>query len=105
MISIYQNKINNNVTSRDYEGMKRYINLIQWGRRHPVEFIEKIFGITLMDYQKWLINESWTKQYICIAASRNIGKSFIVGLFIMARSLLFPKTQVQIISENWTTAN
>lgn len=105
MISVYQHKINNNVTSRDYEGMKRYIELIQWGREHPVEFIEKIFGVTLMDYQKWLVNNSWTKEYVVWACSRNLGKSFLIGLFLMARSLLFPKLQVQIISENWTTAN
>ena len=58
MISVYQNKISNNVTLRDYESMKRYINLIQWGRKNPVAFIEKILGITLMDYQKWLIANS-----------------------------------------------
>lgn len=105
MISIYQSKINNNVTSRDYEGMRKYIQLIQWGRKHPVEFIEKILGVTLMDYQKWLVNESWTKEYVVWALSRNTGKSFLVGLFVMARNLLFPKLQTQIISENWTTAN
>lgn len=36
MISVYQNKINNNVTIRDYESMNKYIKLIQWGRRNPV---------------------------------------------------------------------
>lgn len=52
MISIYKRKINNNLTIRDYDSMKKYIRLIQWGRKNPVQFIEKIFGITLMDYQK-----------------------------------------------------
>ena len=105
MISVYHNKISNNVTLRDYESMKRYINLIQWGRKNPVAFIEKVLGITLMDYQKWLISESWTKEYVIWACSRNAGKSFLIGCFIMARSLLFPKLQTQIISENWVVAN
>ena len=105
MISVYHNKINNNVSSRDYDGMKRYIALIQWGRRDPVQFIEKIFNIKLMDYQKMLIAESWTKEYVVWCCSRNIGKSFLVGCFIQARSILFPKLQVKVISENWTTAN
>lgn len=105
MISIYQHKINNNVTLRDYESMEKYIKLIQWGRQNPVQFIEKIFNITLMDYQKWLVSESWTKEYVVIAASRNLGKSFLIGCIMMARTLLFPKTQVQIISENWPVAN
>ena len=105
MVSVYKNKINNNLTIRDYEGMKKYIKLIQWGRRNPVQFIELIFGITLMDYQKWLIAESWTKEYVVWACSRNAGKSFLVGLFMMARNLLFPKLTTQIISENWQTCN
>ena len=105
MISVYQNKISNNVTLRDYDSMKKYIRLIQWGRKNPVQFIEKIFGITLMDYQKWLIAESWTKEYVVWACSRNAGKSFLVGVFLMARNLLFPRLQTQVISENWQTAN
>ena len=55
MISVYKQKKDNNVTSRDYEAMKRYIDLIQWGRKNPVQFIENILGIQLMDYQRWLI--------------------------------------------------
>lgn len=105
MISVYQHKINNSVTLRDYESMEKYIKLIQWGRSNPVQFIELILGVTLMDYQKWLISESWTKEYVVWACSRNLGKSFLVGCFMMARSLLFPKLQTQIIAENWTTAN
>ena len=105
MISVYKNKISNNVTSKDYAAMSKYIQLIQWGRRNPVGFIEKIFGITLMDYQRWLVSESWTKEYVVWACSRNAGKSFLVGIFVQARTLLFPKLQTQIISENWQTSN
>ena len=105
MISVYQGKTSNNLTIRDYEALKKYIALIQWGRQNPVAFVEKVFGITLMDYQRWLISESWAKEYVVWACSRNAGKSFLVGIFVMARSLLFPKLQTQIISENWTTAN
>lgn len=105
MISVYQNKTSNNLTIRDYDALKKYIKLIQWGRRNPVQFIELIFGITLMDYQKWLVSESWTREYVVWACSRNAGKSFLIGVFLMARNLLFPKLQTQIISENWQTAN
>ena len=55
MISIYKKKKDNNVTSRDYEAMKIYIKLIQWGRRNPVQFIELVLGIQLMDYQRWMV--------------------------------------------------
>ena len=105
MISVYKQKTNNQITLRDYLAMKKYIRLIQWGRKNPVQFIELVFGVTLMDYQKWLIGSSWVREYVIWACTRNAGKSFLVGLFIQARSLLFPKLQTQIISENWVTAN
>lgn len=105
MVSVYKNKTNNNVTLRDYESMSRYIRLIQWGRRNPIQFIELVFGIVLMDYQKWLIAMSWTAEYVVWACSRNAGKSFLVGCFMMARNLLFPHLQTQVISEQWQTAN
>ena len=69
MVSVYKNKTNNNVTLRDYESMSRYIRLIQWGRRNPIQFIELVFGIVLMDYQKWLIAMSWTAEYVVWACS------------------------------------
>jgi len=105
MISIYKLKKDNNVTSRDYDAMRQYIKLIQWGRRNPVQFIEFVLGIQLMDYQRWLVSMSWCATDVVWACSRNIGKSFLVGCFIMARNLLFPKHMTRIISENWTTAN
>ena len=105
MISVYKQKKDNNVTSRDYEAMKRYIDLIQWGRRNPVQFIELVLGIQLMDYQRWLIAMTWCTTDAAWACSRNIGKSFLLGCYIMARNILFPKYMTRIISENWTTAN
>ena len=105
MISIYKLKKDNNVTSRDYEAMRKYITLIQWGRRNPVQFIELVLGIQLMDYQRWLVAMTWAATDAVWACSRNLGKSFLLGCIIMARNLLFPKYMTRVISENWTTAN
>ena len=52
MISVYTRKTNNNLTIRDQEAMEAYVQLIQWGRKNPVQFVEKILQIPLMDYQK-----------------------------------------------------
>lgn len=105
MISIYKQKKDNNVTSRDYEAMRKYIAIIQWGRKNPVQFIENILGIQLMDYQRWLVAMTWAATDVVWACSRNLGKSFLLGCIIMARNILFPKHMTRIISENWTTAN
>lgn len=105
MISVYKRKINNNMTIRDEDAIKRYVALIQWGRTHPVQFIELVLGIPLMDYQRWLVSESWFREYVVWVCSRNAGKSFLVGCFVMARNILFPKLQTQIISSGNRQAN
>ena len=49
MLSVYGNMTDNGITLRDEESLKKYVALIQWGRRNPVQFVEKIFQIPLMD--------------------------------------------------------
>lgn len=98
MLSVYNRLPENNVTVRDYESMQKYIKLIQWGRKNPVQFIEQIMQIPLMDYQKWLIANTWTAEYAVWVCSRNSGKSFLANVFLQARSILFPKLQVHILS-------
>ena len=98
MISIYNRLTDNNVTIRDYESIRKYIKLIQWGRKNPVQFIEQIMQIPLMDYQKWLISNTWSAEYAVWVCSRNAGKSFLANVLIQARAILFPKLQVHILS-------
>nr|DAQ20983.1 MAG TPA: Terminase large subunit [Caudoviricetes sp.] len=98
MISVYGQKTDCGVTIREAESIKRYVALIQWGRKNPVQFVEKILQISLIDYQKWLIAMSWDKEYVVWACSRNAGKSFLVSIIMLARSLLFPKTKIHILS-------
>ena len=64
MISVYGQKTDCGVTIREAESIKRYVALIQWGRKNPVQFVEKILQISLIDYQKWLIAMSWYKEYV-----------------------------------------
>lgn len=105
MISVYYNLPNNNLTIRDEESIAPYVKLIQWGRRNPVQFVEQILGIPLMDYQKWLLSMSWIAEYVVWVCSRNAGKSFLVSVFAQVRSLLFPKTKIHIMSSGSRQAN
>lgn len=105
MISVYEDIIDNGITLRDEEAIKRYVQLIQWGRRNPVQFVEKIFQIPLLDYQKWLLAMSWNKEYVVWVCSRNAGKSFLVSIFAQARALLYPKSKIHIMSSGSRQAN
>ena len=105
MISVYSKRTNNNLTIRDEDAIRPYVKLIQWGRKHPVQFIEKILQIPLMDYQKWLISMTWNAEYAVWVCSRNAGKSFLIGVFTQARAILYPKTKIHIMSTGSRQAN
>lgn len=97
MISVYGNVTDNNLTIRDQDSMEKYIKLIQWGRRNPVQFIELVLQIPLLDYQKWLIANTWTRRVAVWVCSRNAGKSFLVGILMQVRAILYPKSKINII--------
>ena len=105
MISVYGNKTDIGLTNRDIAQLSRYTSLIQWGRSNPVQFIEEIMQIPLLDYQKWLISRSWNCSYVVWVCSRNSGKSFLVSVFAQARALLYPKSKILIMSSGSRQAN
>lgn len=76
------------MTTRQINAHKEYSNLIQWGRRNPVLFAEEIFGIEMMDFQKYIFMMSWNTANVVWCMSRNAGKSTLAAVFLMAKSML-----------------
>ena len=98
MISVYTRKTEIELSTRRLEAMERYNNLISWGRKNPAKFIETVFGVQLLDYQKYIVMSTWTANRACWVFSRNAGKSFLGGMYIMAKSLLFPSMHTYILA-------
>ncbi len=96
MISVYNRLTETELNLRRLESMEQYNRLIQWGRANPTRFIEEIFKVQLLDYQKWVILGTWTAEQAVWVCSRNAGKSFLGALYIGARALLFPKQNIFI---------
>lgn len=78
------------ITQRKIEIYARYLEVIKWGRRYPIQFAERFMGIELLDFQKWIMLESWTKEFIGWLICRNGGKTTEAGIYTMLRSLLLP---------------
>lgn len=97
-ISVYNNLTQNKISKRRKSALQKYIDLILWGRKHPVAFIEKIFKIKLMDYQAYIIEGTWAATSAVIVCSRNAGKTFIFAIYMMARALLFPQMKIRMLS-------
>lgn len=87
-----------NMTTKKYREKFDLAEFIQWGRRNPSRFIEEVFGVQLMDYQRYLIDSSWNKPFVAWAMSRNGGKSVLAALFIMAKMLLIPGFKAYILA-------
>lgn len=82
---------NYELTNVQLEEIKQWNDLIIWGRKNPVLFAEYIFGIELMDYQKYVFMMSWNTPYVVWCMGRNSGKSILGAIFIMTKTLLVPK--------------
>lgn len=86
------------MSQRKYESYMKYTEIIQWGRRNPVSFCEKVLGIYLLDYQKYIFWNTWYRSHVLWCLSRNAGKSFLGAPYMMTRAMLIPNSQIYIIA-------
>ena len=98
MLSVYTKRTEVELSTRRLEVLEKYNKIIQYGRMNPAWFIENIFKVELLDYQTWVIMSSWPTTKSAWVMSRNAGKSILAGLYMMARSLLFPNSIIWIMS-------
>lgn len=85
------------MTYRQLNMKKDVAEFIQWGRRNPDKFAEEIFGISFMDYQRYVFLNTWNAQFVVWAMSRNAGKSILGAAYLMTRALLVPNFQAYIL--------
>ena len=87
-----------NISQRKLDGYIKLAEVIQWGRKNPVKFVERFMGLELLDYQKYVFMESWSKPFVLWCMGRNSGKTTLGSPFIMAKSLLIPNFQAYILA-------
>ncbi len=87
---IYQRPDLYQMTTRQMRQYEEWSEFIQWGRRNPVLFAERIFGVEFMDYQRYVFMMSWNTPYVVWCCSRGSGKSILGSIFIMTKTLLIP---------------
>lgn len=90
MISIYSKLSDNDINIRKMEQLDKWGKIVQYGRQNPVWFIENVFRYPLFDYQKYMVMGGWTAPRCVYVQSRASGKSFIAGIIIMTKSVLYP---------------
>lgn len=80
------------------DGLKKFAEIIQWGRRNPVKFCERFFGIEFLDFQKYVFMMSWITPNVVWCMTRNGGKTTLGSPFLMAKTMLVPKFEGYILS-------
>ncbi len=63
------------MSTRKYEAYLKWCEIIQWGRKNPISFVEHFFGIYLMDFQKYVFMNSWGTPFCLWAMNRSAGKA------------------------------
>ncbi len=86
------------MSSRKIEGYLKLAELINWGRRQPIEFVRLVFGIDLLDYQKYVFMQSWITKFNVWLMGRSSGKTTLAAPFIMTKSLLIPNFNAYIMA-------
>lgn len=77
----------------------RFCKFIQWGRKNPVDFASLVFGVELLDLQKYAIINSWDKSFVLWLECRNAGKTTKIAIYVMLRSLLIPFHQTYLLGK------
>lgn len=75
------------------------INLLAWAtfwRRNLHRFVTDYLRIKLYPYQELAIYLMGINNFICIVASRNDAKSFLIALYACCRCILYPGTKFAI---------
>ena len=78
------------ISARKMETYEKYGKIIIWGRTHPTAFVSRFMGVELLDFQKYIIENSWNRDFALWLISRNGSKSSSLAIYTMAKSLLFP---------------
>lgn len=89
-VIFYSKSTKKMLSQRRLETYDNYCKIIQWGRRHPVDFARRVFGLEMIDYQKYTIWQTWNVAFAVWLKSRNAGKTTDAAIYTMLRSTLFP---------------
>lgn len=80
-------KLNYGLTQKQLQEQEEIAEFRQWILRNPVHAAEELFGISMMDYQKYVFMNTWNAQFAVWCMGRNSGKSILGAIYLMMRTL------------------
>lgn len=70
------------LSERKLEAYLKYAEIIDWGRKNPVRFCERFYGIELLDHQRYVFMKSWITARNVWCQSRGSGKALALDTII-----------------------
>lgn len=86
------------ISTRKLESYKKFCEILNWGRRNPLQFAKDFFGIELLDAQAWFLMNAWTTPFVLLNATRAMGKTTLDAVFVMLKMTLFNNYEAVICS-------
>ena len=86
---IYVKPTEEDMSRRKIEGLNKLAEIQNWGRRRPDRFINEFIGFELLDVQEYILMNSWGTPNCLWLESRGSGKSTMIAIYIMGKSLLY----------------
>lgn len=86
------------LTSAQFKTYDSNSKVIKYLRENPVIAAEKLLGISLLDYQAFVLQQIWTRQFSVLCMSRNASKSFLFAVTIMLELLLYENRKIYIVA-------
>lgn len=76
----------------NYEG---WANFISYYRYYIDKFAEDILGVRLFTFQKLILRAMGRFQFSMLICCRGLGKSWLVGLFMVCMAILYPRNKIR----------
>lgn len=95
-MDIYMPTTAKEFSQRKLEEYAKYQKVITEGRKNPIWFMENFLGVKLMDYQSWMMMETWNKPFALWLCSRGAGKTTLAAVYLQTKMILIPDYKVYI---------
>ena len=100
---------NKNIFNNPNDKAQRILNGVDvwcsYYRENPHRFVQDYFNLKLKRFQQILLNMMFFFTNFTGLASRGIGKTFLVAIFICAKCILYPNSKIIVVSKTRNQAN
>jgi hypothetical protein len=86
---VFIRPINYPLSTRKIESLLEIAKMQKFFQCNPVQFIDIMFNIELLDLQSLMVQKTWICPNSLLVCSRGLGKTTVIDLSVMSKGMLF----------------